>query len=90
MKLLLIDTCGSTGSVAFADSTLVPPILAAITLPGRTASERLVATIRDLAATHNLPLHSLDAVAVVAPVTVKVSPFSAPVTAPLKVGFAAP
>jgi tRNA threonylcarbamoyladenosine biosynthesis protein TsaB len=65
MKILLIDTCGSTGSIAFADTALDPPILAATTLPGRSASERLVATIRDLAATHNLPLHSLDAVAVV-------------------------
>jgi tRNA threonylcarbamoyladenosine biosynthesis protein TsaB len=59
MKILLIDTCGATGSVALADESAV---VASATLPGRTASERLVPAIRDLTA-DSLP--SLDAVAVV-------------------------
>jgi tRNA A37 threonylcarbamoyladenosine modification protein TsaB len=57
MRLLLIDTCGNTGSVALADTAYAAPIYATATLPGRTASERLVATIRDLAATNNTMLH---------------------------------
>lgn len=64
MKLLLIDTCGVAGSVALADTTLAAPIIAAAALPGRTASERLIATIRDLATSANLSLASLDAVVV--------------------------
>jgi tRNA threonylcarbamoyladenosine biosynthesis protein TsaB len=65
MKLLLIDTCGVTGSVALADTALGERIIATATLPGRTASERLVATIRDLVASVDLKLSSLDAIAVV-------------------------
>jgi tRNA threonylcarbamoyladenosine biosynthesis protein TsaB len=65
MTLLLVDTCGITGSIALADTTLYTPIIATATLPGRTASERLVTTIRDLAANANLSLPSLDAVVVV-------------------------
>jgi tRNA threonylcarbamoyladenosine biosynthesis protein TsaB len=62
MTILLIDTGGTTGSVALADSTMVA---ATATLPGRTASERLVPTIRDLVAQANLNLQSLQAIAVV-------------------------
>jgi len=62
MKLLLIDTCGATGSVALAEATT---ILASASLPGRTASERLVATIKDLAERAGVPLQSLDAIGVV-------------------------
>ena len=65
MRLLLIDTCGVTGSVALADTALDPPITATASLPGRAASERLVATIRDLIAKAGSNLQSLDAIAVV-------------------------
>jgi tRNA threonylcarbamoyladenosine biosynthesis protein TsaB len=65
MKILLIDTCGATGSIALADTAHSPAIVAAASLPGRTASERLVPTIRDLAARAGLALRSLDALAVV-------------------------
>jgi tRNA threonylcarbamoyladenosine biosynthesis protein TsaB len=65
MKLLLIDTCGMTGSVALADTTLDSPITATATLAGRSASEQLVATIREMSATVGVNLHSLDAIAVV-------------------------
>ncbi len=61
MKILLIDTCGETGSIALADLLPEPTVLATATLSGRTASERLLPTIRDLAA----PLETLDAVVVV-------------------------
>ena len=62
MKILLIDTCGATGSVALAEESRV---VASATLPGRTASERLVPAIRDLTASSGIVLQSLDAVAVV-------------------------
>ena len=45
MKLLLIDTCGATGTIALADGAA---LIAHSSLPGRTASERLVPTIKDL------------------------------------------
>jgi tRNA threonylcarbamoyladenosine biosynthesis protein TsaB len=65
MKILLIDTCGSIGSVVLADTQLDPAVVAATSLPGRTASERLVLTIKDLAASAGITLQSLGAVVVV-------------------------
>jgi tRNA threonylcarbamoyladenosine biosynthesis protein TsaB len=65
MKILVIDTCGATGSVALADTERDPATVISATLPGRSASERLVATIKDLTARPGLALKSLDAIAVV-------------------------
>jgi tRNA threonylcarbamoyladenosine biosynthesis protein TsaB len=65
MRVLLIDTCGAVGSVALADSAREPAIVASATLPGRTASERLVATVREMAASSAVELQSLDALGVV-------------------------
>lgn len=65
MKVLLIDTCGATGSVVLADTDLSPAITASATLPGRTASERLVPAIKQLTMPGGFELRSLDAVAVV-------------------------
>ncbi len=65
MKILMIDTCGATGSVALADTDCEPAILAAASLPGRTASERLVGTIKDLMVQSGISLGSLNAVVVV-------------------------
>jgi tRNA threonylcarbamoyladenosine biosynthesis protein TsaB len=62
LNLLLIDTCGATGSLALADSARP---LAVATLPGRSAAERLVPAIHSLAAQAGVALHSLDAIAVV-------------------------
>jgi len=62
MKILLIDTCGETGSIALADSDSAT--IAASELPSRSASERLLPVIRDLAATQAVPLPSLGAVVV--------------------------
>jgi tRNA threonylcarbamoyladenosine biosynthesis protein TsaB len=60
MKILLIDTCGETGTIALADSAATVASRTA-TLPGRTASERLLPAIRDLAA----PLDSIGGIVVV-------------------------
>ena len=62
MKILLIDTCGATGSIALAGATPSPAVLS---LPGRSAAERLVPAIHSLAAQAGIALHSLDAIAVV-------------------------
>jgi tRNA threonylcarbamoyladenosine biosynthesis protein TsaB len=62
MKILIIDTCGATGSIALADATA---IVGSVSLPGRTASERLVATIKDLSASTGISLRSLNAVVAV-------------------------
>jgi tRNA threonylcarbamoyladenosine biosynthesis protein TsaB len=65
MKILLIDTCGATGSVALADTVRSPVFIDCASLPGRSAAERLVPTIRSLATGSGIGLHQLDAVAVV-------------------------
>ena len=64
MKILLIDTCGAIGSLALAD-TARSTAIASASLPGRSAAERLVPTIRSLAADSGIILGELDAVAVV-------------------------
>jgi tRNA threonylcarbamoyladenosine biosynthesis protein TsaB len=48
MKVLLLHTCGAEGSAALADSLREEPVVAMRTMPGRTASERLVAVVREL------------------------------------------
>jgi tRNA threonylcarbamoyladenosine biosynthesis protein TsaB len=65
MKILLIDTCGETGSVALADTDSVVTRVVAAELPGRSASERLVATVRQLVAEARLRLSDLEVIAVV-------------------------
>ena len=65
MKILLIDTCGATGSIAIAETDPRPAIVADTSLPGRTASERLVPAIKALAAHTNVGLKSLAAIVVV-------------------------
>lgn len=62
MKILLIDTCGATGSIALAGAAPSPVVLS---LPGRSAAERLVPAIHSLVAGLGLNLAELDAVAVV-------------------------
>ena len=65
MRILLIDTCGEMGSVALADTDATMPGAVSTVLLGRSASERLVATVRDLAAQARVQLHELNAIAVV-------------------------
>jgi len=65
MKILLIDTCGDIGSVALADTDPGAAAPTAVTLAGRSASERLLPSIQELAVSGGIPLHSLGAIAVV-------------------------
>ena len=65
MRFLLIDTCGSEGSVALADTELAESIVAMEVLPGRTASERLVGAVRRLMESREWELRNLAAVVVV-------------------------
>jgi tRNA threonylcarbamoyladenosine biosynthesis protein TsaB len=65
MKILIIYTCGAIGSVALADSEREPAVVASASLPGRSASERLVATIKELTGYPGFGLGALGAVAVV-------------------------
>lgn len=61
-RLLLIDTAGSAGTIALAEET---GLVATAVLPGRSASERLVAEVRRLLEAAGWRLGELAAVAVV-------------------------
>lgn len=65
MRLLLIDTCGSEGSIALAEGEAEPRIVASDTLPGRSASERLIPVIRQLLEVEGWKLSELAAIGVV-------------------------
>jgi tRNA threonylcarbamoyladenosine biosynthesis protein TsaB len=65
MRVLLIHTAGSEGSVALADTELAEAIVAAEVLPGRTSSERLVPAVRRLMEESGFRLRELAAVVVV-------------------------
>jgi tRNA threonylcarbamoyladenosine biosynthesis protein TsaB len=65
MRFLLIDSCGSEGSVALADTSLDERIVATEGLPGRTASERLVPAVRRVMEACGWRLDELTAVVVV-------------------------
>lgn len=65
MRFLLIDTCGSEGSVALADTALADAVVAVEVLPGRTASERLVPAVRRVMEVAGWRLGDLTAVVVV-------------------------
>jgi tRNA threonylcarbamoyladenosine biosynthesis protein TsaB len=65
MRILLIDTAGSEGSVALADTELERAVVAAEVLPGRTSSERLIPAVGRLLEARGWRLGELAAVAVV-------------------------
>src|ERR1700712_3943639 len=65
MRLLLIDTCGATGTVALADTALSIPIAATEILPGRSASEQLIPVIRTLLEAQGWKVNELTAMVVV-------------------------
>lgn len=65
MRILLIHTAGSEGSVALADTELAEAIVACEVLPGRTSSERLVPAVRRLMEESGFRLRELAAVVVV-------------------------
>ena len=65
MRILLIHTAGSQGSIALADTALEEAIVAAEVLPGRTSSERLVPAIRRAMDARGWRLKDLAAMVVV-------------------------
>jgi tRNA threonylcarbamoyladenosine biosynthesis protein TsaB len=65
MKVLLLHTCGAEGSAALADSLREEPVVGMAMMPGRTASERLVAVVRELMEEAGWRLPELGAVVVV-------------------------
>jgi tRNA threonylcarbamoyladenosine biosynthesis protein TsaB len=65
MRVLLIHTAGSEGSVALADTGLAEAIVATEVLPGRSSSERLVPAVRRLMEGSGFRLRELSAVVVV-------------------------
>ena len=65
MRLLLMDTCGLSGSVALADTLFSAPITATGILPGRSASERLIPVVRTLLEAQAWKLDELAAIVVV-------------------------
>jgi tRNA threonylcarbamoyladenosine biosynthesis protein TsaB len=65
MRFLLIDTCGSEGSVALANTELAEAIVSMEVLPERTASERLVPAVRRVMEGCGWRLDDLTAVVVV-------------------------
>ena len=65
MRILLIHTAGSEGSVALADTEAEQAIVATEVLPGRSSSERLVPAVRRLMEERGWWLGELAAVVVV-------------------------
>jgi tRNA threonylcarbamoyladenosine biosynthesis protein TsaB len=65
MKLMLLHTCGTQASLALADTELSQPIIVVEHMPGRSASEMLVAIVRKVLSAKRWKLPQLDALAVV-------------------------
>ena len=65
MRFLLIDTCGAEGSVALADTSLPDALVASETLPGRSASERLLPVVKKMLGEAGWRLRDLTAIVVV-------------------------
>jgi len=63
--VLLLDTCGDVGTVALARKFEPGSQVLSIAMPGRRASERLVASVRELAASAGISLPGLRLIAVV-------------------------
>jgi tRNA threonylcarbamoyladenosine biosynthesis protein TsaB len=63
--LLLLDTCGASGTLAVAALEPVAVVLGQSTLPGRSTSERLIPGIRSLLGEHWLALGDLAGIAIV-------------------------
>ena len=62
MRVLLMDTCGASGSVALAEGDAV---VATELLPGRSSSERLVPVVRQMLEAQGWELRELGAIGVV-------------------------
>ncbi|MEG9436385.1 tRNA (adenosine(37)-N6)-threonylcarbamoyltransferase complex dimerization subunit type 1 TsaB [Edaphobacter sp. HDX4] len=64
-RFLLIDTCGGEGSVALAEGEDTMRTVASEVLPGRSASERLIPSIRQMMEAEGWTLKDLTAIGVV-------------------------
>src|SRR5215813_9828091 len=65
MRILLIHTAGSEGSVALADTEAAQALVATEVLPGRSSTERLVPAVRRWMRSRGWKLGELAAVVVV-------------------------
>jgi tRNA threonylcarbamoyladenosine biosynthesis protein TsaB len=65
MKVILFNTCGAEASVALADTDRAQPTVALSVMPGRTASEHLVAKVRQVMLEARWDIKELNAIAVV-------------------------
>ena len=65
MKLLLLNTCGADASVALADPSFESLVVVEQRMPGRTASERVVGSVREMLTAAGWQLSDLRAIAVV-------------------------
>jgi tRNA threonylcarbamoyladenosine biosynthesis protein TsaB len=64
MRFLLIDTCGAEGSIALADTSKEPAVVANERLPGRSSSERLMPAVRRAMEASGWSLKELTAIVV--------------------------
>jgi tRNA threonylcarbamoyladenosine biosynthesis protein TsaB len=65
MRILLINTAGSQGSIAVSDTNLFSPVVGTEVMPGKTSSELLVPAVRRLMQKCGWIPQDLDAVVVV-------------------------
>jgi tRNA threonylcarbamoyladenosine biosynthesis protein TsaB len=65
MKFLLINTCAAEASIALADTERPDAIISLTRMPARTASERLVAAVRQSLSVAEWRLRDLSAIGVV-------------------------
>lgn len=65
MRLLLLNTCGADGSVAIADTELAKPLMVLTRMPGRAASEMLVAAVREAMAKVGWRIKDVSAIVVI-------------------------
>jgi tRNA threonylcarbamoyladenosine biosynthesis protein TsaB len=65
MKFLLLNTCASEATIALADTERSEPIVSLVKMPGRTASEKLVAAVRESMSGVGWRLRDLSGIGVV-------------------------
>jgi len=63
--VLLLDTCGHVGTIALATKLEPGSQVLSIAMPGRSASERLVASVRELVGSAGISVSALGLIAVV-------------------------
>lgn len=63
--VLLLDTCGDEGTIALATTWEAGSQVLSVTMPGRSASEKLVVSVRELVGSAGISLSALGLIAVV-------------------------